>query len=301
MEIKHLRAFVTLAEELHFGRAAERLGIAQPPLSIQIRALETSVGVKLFDRSRRRVALTEAGRLFLPEARATLTQAERARRTALMAARGELGRLDIGFTGSAPFNTAMPHIISRFRRHWPELRMSLREMSTTDQLDALVEGTLDIGFVRPGQPGEADGVTMQTVLREPLFAVLPADHRWAEADELPLSVLADQPFILHPRHIGTGLYDKVMSLCSVAGFHPQVILEAHQMSTIVGLAAAGLGVSVVPEAMRRIQVDGARFVRLTDANATMVLAVAHRSGDDRAAVRHFLAEVTAFQPMHLDF
>lgn len=300
MELKHLRAFVTLAEELHFGRAAERLGIAQPPLSLQIQSLEATVGVKLFDRSRRHVALTEAGRLFLPEARATLVQAERARRTALMAARGEVGRLDIGFTGSAPFNTAMPHIVSRFRRHWPDIRMTLREMSTTDQLGALAEGALDIGFIRPGQPSETAGVTMHTVLREPLFAVLPADHRLATHDTLDLADLADQPFILHPRHIGTGLHDKVIGLCAAAGFRPQVALEAHQMSTIVGLAAAGLGVSVVPEAMRRIQVDGARFVRLTNPGSTMVLAVAHRTGDDRAAIRHFLAEVNSFRPPEIN-
>lgn len=294
MELKHLRAFVTLAEELHFGRAAERLGIAQPPLSLQIQALEAGLGVQLFDRNRRHVGLTDAGRLFLPEARATLAQAERARHTAQRAARGELGRLDIGFTGSAPFNTAMPQIISRFRRQWAELRISLRELSTTEQFRELTDGTLDIGFVRPGQPSEAPGLTLQMVLQEPLFIVLPADHRLAGREALALAELADQPFILHPRHIGTGLYDKVVGLCAAAGFTPRVTLEAHQMSTIVGLAAAGIGVSIVPEAMRRIQVEGARFIPIADPFATMVLAVAHRSDDKRPAVQHFLTEVTAF-------
>jgi DNA-binding transcriptional LysR family regulator len=250
----------------------------------------------LFERSRRHVALTEAGRLFHPEALATLTQAERARQTALRAARGELGRLDIGFTGSAPFNAAMPQIISRFRKRWPQLKMTLREMSTSDQLDCLVAGTLDIGFVRPGEPGEAVGVTLQTILREPLFAVLPADHPLAIRKSLSIAALAGQPFILHPRQIGTGLYDKVMNLCAAAGFRPEVALEAHQMSTIVGLVATGLGVSVVPEAMRRIHVDGARFVPLDEADATMVLAVAHRHGDGRASIRHFLDAATAYQP-----
>jgi DNA-binding transcriptional LysR family regulator len=296
MELKHLRAFVALAEDLHFGHAALRLGIAQPQLSLQIQSLEATLGIALFERSRRHVALTDAGRLFLPEARATLAQVERARQTAFRAARGELGRLDIGFTGSAPFNTAMPQIISRFRKRWPDLKMTLREMSTSDQLDSLVAGTLDIGFVRPGEPGEADGVTLQTVLEEPLFAVLPADHPLADRASLSIAALAGQPFILHPRQIGTGLYDKVMALCAGAGFRPLVALEAHQMSTIVGLAAAGLGVSVVPEAMRRIHVDGARFVPLTEADATMVLAVAHRMGDSRAAIRHFLDAVTAYRP-----
>ncbi len=296
MELKHLRAFVTLAEELHFGRAADRLGMAQPPLSLQIQALEASLGVRLFERSRRHVALTEAGRLFVPEARATLAQAEHARQTAQRAARGELGLLEIGFTGSAPFNFAMPAIISRFRRRWPDLRLSLREMSTTDQLRSLSEGGLDIGFVRPGQPSEAPGIDMRTVLDEPLFVVLPADHRLAGRAALDLAELAEQPFILHPRHIGTGLHDKVISLCTAAGFLPRVVLEAHQMSTIVGLAAAGVGVSIVPEAMRRVQVEGARFLPIADAGATMVLAVAHRQDDNRPSVRHFLAEVEAYRP-----
>jgi DNA-binding transcriptional LysR family regulator len=296
MELKHFRAFVTLAEELHFGRAALRLGIAQPQLTLQIQSLEASLGVSLFDRSRRHVALTDTGHLFLPEARATVAQAERARQTALRAARGELGKLDIGFTGSSPFNTAMPQIISRFRKRWPDLEMSLREMSTSDQLESLVAGTLDIAFVRPGDPGESKGVTLQTVLKEPLFAVLPADHPLAGESALSIADLAGQDFILHPRQIGTGLYDKVMSLCASAGFCPKLALEAHQMSTIVGLAAAGLGVSVVPEAMRRINVDGARFVPLVEADATMVLAVAHRTDDSRPAIRHFLDVVSAYRP-----
>ncbi len=295
MELRHLRAFVTLAEELHFGRAAERLGIAQPPLSLQIQALEAGLGVRLFERSRRHVALTESGRLFLPEARATLEQAERARRIAQQAARGEVGQLFIGFTGSAPFNAAMPAIISRFRRAWPGLHMVLRELSTTDQLAALAEGSLDIGFVRPGQPQETAGVETRLVLEEPLVVALPEQHPLAGQDSLAMADLAGDSFILHPRAIGTGLYDKVVGLCEAAGFQPQVLLEAHQMSTMVALTATGLGVSVVPEAMRRVQVAGCRFLPLRDAGASMVLAVAHRAGDQRASVRHFMEEAMAYR------
>jgi len=294
MELRHLRAFVTLAEELHFGRAAVRLGIAQPPLTIQIQSLEATLGVKLFDRSRRHVALTEAGALFLPEALATLVQAEKARHTAQRAARGEMGRLEIGFTGSAPFNAAMPGIISRFRRAWPDLHMVLREMSTTDQLRHLAEGSLDIGFIRPGHPSETAGVEATVVLNEPLLAALPADHPLAGRQSLAVSELSGDSFILHPRAIGTGLYDKVISLCAAAGYRPHVVLEAHQMSTMIALTATGLGVAVVPEAMRRLQVEGCRFVPLTDAGASMVLAVAHRAGDQRPAVRHFRDEATAY-------
>ncbi|HVI49926.1 MAG TPA: LysR family transcriptional regulator [Candidatus Sulfotelmatobacter sp.] len=294
MELRHLRAFATLAEELHFGRAAERLGIAQPPLSIQIQSLEATLGVKLFDRSRRHVALTEAGALLLPEAQATLAQADKTRRTAQRAARGEMGRLEIGFTGSAPFNAAMPGIISRFRRSWPDLHMVLREMSTTEQLRAMADGQLDIGFIRPGHPSETVGVESRVVLNEPLLAALPADHPLAERRSLSLIELAEESFILHPRAIGTGLYDKVISLCAAAGFHPHVVLEAHQMSTMIALTATGLGVAVVPEAMKRLQVEGCRFVALEDAGASMVLAVAHRLGDDRSSVRRFLETATSY-------
>ena len=288
MELRHLRAFTTLAEELHFGRAAERLGIAQPPLSIQIQSLEATLGVKLFDRSRRHVALTEAGSLFLPEALATLAQAEKARRTAQRAGRGETGRLEIGFTGSAPFNAAMPGIITRFRRAWPDLHMVLREMSTTNQLKQLVEGELDIGFIRPGHPSETEGVAVQVVLDEPLLAALPADHPLAGRQVLAMAELADEAFILHPRAIGTGLYDKVIALCAAAGFKPRVVLEAHQMSTMIALTATGLGIAIVPEAMRRLQVEGCRFVLIGDAGASMVLCVARRQGDERPAVKRFL-------------
>jgi DNA-binding transcriptional LysR family regulator len=293
MELRHLRAFITLAEDLHFGRAAERLGIAQPALSLQIQSLEAMLGSRLFERSRRHVALSDIGRLFLPEARTTVAHADRALRTVQKAARGELGRLEVGFTGSAPYNTTMPSIIGRFHRRWPELSLSLREMSTAEQFAALIDGTLDIGFVRPGEPHEIAGLAVETLLHEPLFAVLAASHPLAARDSLAVAELAGQPFILHPRRVGTGLYDKVIDLCAAAGFAPQIVLEAHQMSTIVGLAATGIGISMVPEAMRRVQVDGVRFVPLTDRGASMVFAVAYRPGDTRPAVIHFLAEANA--------
>lgn len=288
MELRHLRAFTVLADELHFGRAAERLGIAQPPLSIQIQSLEASLGVRLFDRSRRRVALTEAGRLFLPEALATLAQAERARGIAQRAARGETGRIEVGFAGSAPFNAIMPGIINRFRRAWPDVHMVLREIPTNEQLRQLADGSLDVGFIRPGRPEEVAGVASHVVLDEPLLVVLPADHRLAGRQVLSVAELADEPFILQPRAIGTGLYDKVVSLCAATGFRPNVVLEAHQMSTMVVLAATGLGIAIVPEAMRRLQVEGCRFVLIADVGASMVLAVVHRLGDERTIVRRFV-------------
>ena len=293
MEIRHLYAFTALAEDLHFGHAAERLGIAQPALSIQIQALEASLGVKLFDRSRRHVRLTESGRQFLPEASAVLAQSERARRVAIRAARGELGRLEIGFTGSTPFSRIMPRTVSRFRQDRPHIRMSLREMPTAQQMAALSEGSLDIGFVRPNYPAEHKGLILHPVLTEPLLVVLAADHPLAHRGRLSVTDLAGQSFILNPRQAGPGLHDKVADLCRQAGFDPAVVLEAHQMSTIVGLAAAGIGVSIVPEGMRHIAIDGVRFLPLSETEAVMPLMIAHRDGDDRPAVARFVALANA--------
>ena len=291
METRLLDVFVGLAEELHFGRAAERLGIAQPQLSVQIRSLETVLGARLFDRDRRHVALTEVGREFLPEATAILARIETARRRVQGWARGEAGALTVGFTGSAPLNPAMRGIVGSFRRQWPGVGLSLAEMSTTDQFDALLEGEIDVGFLRPGRGAVPDLVTVLTVSREPLVAVLPADHPLAERESLAIADLAGQSFIMHPRERGPGVYDTIIGLCASAGFRPSVDIEVHQLPTIVSLAATGLGVSIVPKALSNAAMEGARFIPLRDPGAEVTLAVAWRHRDDRAVTHHFLTEV----------
>lgn len=291
METRLLRAFVDLAEELHFGRAAARLGIAQPQLSVQIRSLETMLGARLFDRDRRHVALTEVGREFLPDARAILARIDAARRRVQGLAQGEAGYLAVGFTGSAPFNPAMRGIIGGFRRRWPGVSLSLAEMSTTDQLGGLIEGKIDVGFLRPGRGAAPDRLTVRTVSREALVAVLPADHPLADRDSLSIADLAGQSFILAPRERGPGLHDKIAGLCAAAGFRPSVGIEVHQLPTIVSLAATGLGISIVPEALGNGAMEGVRFVRLRDPGAEVTLAIAWRSRDDRPVMRHVLTEV----------
>jgi len=289
LELRHFRYFVAVAEELHFGRAARRLHISQPPLSQQIQAMEAHLGATLFHRSRRRVELTEAGALLLGEARKALAQAELAEATVRRASKGEVGSLQIGFTGSSPFNEVMPRLVGRFRRAWPDVQLSLREMSTAAQLDALAEGTLDIGFARPGTEVNLPEVELRLVQREPLLAAFNTDHPLAARDRVAMADLAGQPFILHPRQIGTGLYDRVMGLAAAAGFTPQVVIEAHQMSGIVSLAAIGLGVSVVPEAMRRVTIDGLELRPLVDAMAHIDLFVAHRRHRLPPPAANFLA------------
>ena len=288
LELRHFRYFVAVAEELHFGRAAQRLHMAQPPLSQQIQAMEATLGVRLFERTRRKVELSEAGRLLLDEARATLAQAARAEDVVRRAARGELGRLEIGFTGSSPFTTAMPTLVGRFRRAWPEVRLSLREMPTSDQVLALIEGSIDIGFARPAEEIAIPGVRLRLIQRETLLVVCNEYHALAGSGRVGMAALAGESFILHPRRIGTGLYDRVMALARAAGFVPRVEIEAHQMSTMVSLAAIGLGIAIVPEAMRRVGVDGVAFLDLDDPLAHVDLFVAHRDGPPTRPVANFL-------------
>lgn len=277
MELRHLRYFVVLAEELHFGRAAERLRMAQPPLSQQIQAFEAELGAKLFDRNRRKVELTAAGIALLPEARDILARAAELPRLAQAAAAGAAGRLDIAFTGSVPFTEVMPRILRAFRHQYPEVRVSLREMSTGSQIEAMTEGKLDIGFARPADSNLPHGVTARRILREPLVLALPADHPLAGIPSLSMAQVAGEGLVMNPRHIGSGLYDKISQLCAHAGFTPHIAVEAHQMSTMIRLVGAGLGLAVVPQTMCRIGFDGVVFADIDDPQAFIDLLLIHRS------------------------
>ncbi len=293
MELRHLRYFVAVAEDLHFGRAAERLGMAQPPLSQQIKALETELGVALFDRNRRKVELTEAGKALLSEARAILDQAAGLGGLARRVAAGQGGRLEIAFTGSVPFNQIMPRALGNYRRAYPGVWMSLREMSTGSQIQGILEGWLDVGFARPADDNLPPGIAWRRVLREALVVAIPADHPLAGRcrDGLSMSELADHDMVINPRHIGTGLYDRVESLCLRAGFRPKVVAEAHQMSTALGLVGAGMGVAVMPLTMQRLGFEGVVFAHILDDQAFIDLLLIHRRAQSSAAVDNFLAVV----------
>ena len=203
MELRHLRYFVTVAEELHFGRAAQRLQIAQPPLSQQIRQLEEELGVQLFHRTKRSVQLTEAGQLFLEEACQILTRAEQAIQIVQRADRGETGRLTLGFVGSATYSV-LPVVLKVFRKRFPEVLLSLHEMTTTQQVQALHEDRIHLGFVRP--PIHEQELMIESILKEPFVAVLPKFHRLANETQISLRSLANDPFILFPRYLGSGFY-----------------------------------------------------------------------------------------------
>ncbi len=249
MELRHLRYFVAVAEELHFGRAAARLRIAQPPLSRQIRDLERDVGAILFERIPRGVELTPAGVALLPEARLTLAQAERAARTAQRAARGEIGRLRVGFVEAAIYSGALPDVLSFFRMHLPDIGVSLFEMDPREQAEAFREGRIDLGILHSPPPDADRWLRVESVYSEPLLAAIPHGHRLARRARPALDDFASEPFVLFPRHVGPELFDGIIARCSSAGFSPRVVQEAVGWPTLAGLVAAGVGVTFVPRSL----------------------------------------------------
>jgi DNA-binding transcriptional LysR family regulator len=294
MELRHLRYFVAVAEELHFTRAALRLNIAQPPLSQQIRALELSLNARLFERTNRRVELTEAGRALLVEARATLDQAERAANIVGQAQRGEIGELQIGFAPSAPLIAPFTATILAFRKAAPGVRLVLNEQVTTEQIDALLERRLHVGFIRsPSAPDLPDAVAAIELYREPLAVFMRADHPLARSRAVPLKALAGEPFVFFPRLHGTSLYDQVLALCRKAGFVPRIDQEARGNATILGLVAVGLGVSILPASLRGIAVAGVACRDLSPAGVPTSMWLIHRRHDQSPASATFVALATA--------
>lgn len=292
MELRHLRYFIAVAEELHFGRAAERLGISQPPLSQQIQTLEEEIGARLFERTNRRVELTDAGRLFLDESRQVLAQVDKAVLLARRARLGELGELKIGFTSSAPFTSTIPSSIHAFRKAYPDVHLDLQEMSSRQVLKALLEESLQVGVIRP--LALPDAVHWVELFREPLVAVLRADHPLAAGSEdgLAIAALAEEPFVFFPRSYGTGLYDQVIALTRQAGFSPRIAQEASEAMTIIGLVSAGLGVSILPASFRRTRVDGVVYRTLSDPEATTAVWLVRRQNEGSPLALSFIDLVT---------
>lgn len=292
MELRHLRYFIAVAEELHFGRAAERLGISQPPLSQQIQALEEEIGARLFERTNRRVELTDAGRLFLDESSQVLAQVDKAVLLARRAHLGELGELKIGFTSSAPFTSTIPSSIHAFRKAYPDVHLDLQEMSSRQVLKALLEESLQVGVIRP--LALPDAVHWVELFREPLVAVLRADHPLAAGSEdgLAIAALAEEPFVFFPRSYGTGLYDQVIALTRQAGFSPRIAQEASEAMTIIGLVSAGLGVSILPASFRRTRVDGVVYRTLSDPEATTAVWLVRRQNEGSPLALSFIDLVT---------
>lgn len=236
MDLRHLRYFLCVAEETHFGRAAIRLGISQPPLSQQIRALEEELGVKLFERTSRRVRLTRAGAMFEPEARRTLAQADRAAQVARLAQQGEIGHLSLGFTTSGPFVPRIASALYRFRLDYPQVKLSLRELGRDEQIAGVRNRDLDIGIVRDfGPPKLPAGMASASLLTEDMVLTVRADHPLALREAPPtIADLADEPLVLYGAANGAGFNEHFYALCEAAGFVPRIGLEARSLATLLG-------------------------------------------------------------------
>ncbi|NJP97726.1 LysR family transcriptional regulator [Nonomuraea sp. FMUSA5-5] len=287
MNLHQLRYAVALAEELNFSRAALREGVRQPPFSQQIGKLEEELGVRLFERTTRQVRLTPAGEAFVAEARASLAHATRAAEAARRVGRGEAGRLVLGFVGSATYFT-LPKVLRHFRTRYPSVQVELRELSTAQQAEELRQGLLDVGLLHAPLAGlAAEVLTTRTVAHELLLAALPAHHQQATRTSLPMSALATEPFVMFPRRHGPALHDEITALARAAGFQPRIVQEAVQMQTIIGLVAAGIGVSIVPASLARQRRADVAFRPLSPAARVVTLDAAWRTGDPNPIVRNF--------------
>lgn len=292
MDLRRLRYLVTVAEEGHITRAAERLGIQQPPLTRQIRALEDEVGERLFERLPRGMRPTEAGRALVEEAKVLLARAERLADVAHRAARGERGRLAVGYTSSGAFHPFVAQQIRAFRGASPGVLMELAEDGTPELVRGLQDERLDAAFVRSGGP-LAD-LLVEPLLDEPMVAAVPSDHPLAMSVDLDLPELAGETFVFYRRPTGPGLHDAIVAACLRAGFSPTVGQEAPRMSSTLGLVAASLGVSIVPASMQRMNLEGVAFVpfRGDPGLAAPLLLVTRRRGRS-PIVERFRTQVRA--------
>lgn len=291
MELRHLRYFVAVAEELHFSRAAQRLHLAQPALSQQIKQLEKELGVLLLSRTKRRVALTEPGRAFLREARRTLESADQAVRAARRASRGEVGMLRVGYVDLATW-LAFPAILRRFRQTFPSVDVTLVELHREPQREALVRGDLDVGFFTLSERDE--GLAGVPIANEPLVLALPLEHPRIADDRIALSDLVEENWVLFPRELRTVFVELILSHCREAGFVPRIVQEASQLHALAGLVSAGVGITMLPQAMAATPRQGVAYRPLADA-PILPLHVVWPVGNQSPAAAQFVAIASAFR------
>ena len=288
MELRHLRYFLALAEELSFTHAAERVGIAQPPFSQQIRALEQEMGVRLVDRTPRRVVLTEAGTVFAERARFILSRVGEAVVVTQQIGRGLSGHICVGFTESGCFHPAVTRTLLEFRQAYPALHVTLQENKSTNLVAMIREGTVDAAFIRP--PFEADEVVAYTpLLHEKMVVAVPRGHRLASRKTTTLAGLSEEVFVFYHRDVRPGLTDTVIAACERSGFRPRLSQEAPQLTSTLNLVAAGLGISIVPESLKHLRTNDIVYLRLTGDAPQAALGLASRADGRSAAVGNFIA------------
>jgi DNA-binding transcriptional LysR family regulator len=296
MELRHLRYFVALAEQLHFARAAESLHLTQPALSHQIKALEQDLEVRLFDRTKREVTLTEAGSYFLPEAQATLKQAERAQAVAKRVARGELGNLRLGYNSSVPFTVILPQIASALRQDAPELQLVLEEMVGPEQLIKIAGGKLDAGILRLPVEQQLPHLETKVLIKERMVIAIREDHPVAGLKQISVADLRNESFIVWQGVQPMTLYDHLLALVQEGGFPLRVTQAAPSLPAMIALVAGGAGIAYVPESLKNMNVPLVCFRPLTDLERVSELAVCYRSEETSLAVWKFLKTLNAFAP-----
>jgi DNA-binding transcriptional LysR family regulator len=287
MKLRQLQFFNAVAEELSFSRAAIKLHIAQPSLSVQIKALEVEVGARLFERDKRHVSLTPAGRRFRGRVAEMLRLADSAKAEARATDRGLQGAIEVGYTALSMFSTALPHAVRRYRELAPKVIVNLRELPSLEQLHELDERRLDLGVLRKVDAAAPKGIAIVEWYRTPLVVAIPEDHPRARHGALSLADLKDDAFVMYPRRAGTGIYWQVLELCTAAGFRPRIVREVLESSTMIGLVAAGVGIAVVPAEMNCIQFSGVAFRSLRDSGAHTTLYLARRAADRDEHLRGF--------------
>ncbi len=288
--------FIAVAEELHFSRAAERLHIAQPPLSQQIRDLEEELGVKLFERTKRRVELTTAGRAFLEEARQALQHVDKAAKAAQRASRGDIGRLIVGFNSSATYGV-LPRILKVFREHCPDVELVLHELTTSQQLEYLHHSKIDLGLLY--LPVDDDDLCFLSVLKEPLLIAIPDTHSLVTQPQISIHSLKGESFILPTHDLGAGLYSKIVSFFQQTGFTPKVGQEAILLQTVISLVAGGVGVALVPASLQNLQTRGVTYKPLQELTPEIEIALTWRRNDLSPVLQKFLNLVRKLKSSNL--
>lgn len=293
MELRHLRAFLAVAEDLHFGRAAERLGLAAPSLTVQIQTLERQVGAVLFQRTKRRVALTAAGQSLVPEARHLLDLAERAAHTARRAGRGEIGRVVVGYVATAALSGVLRDVLDAFRRSRPDVALELEEMSASAQIIALADGRLDAAFIRPPFR-DPDGIVTMVARREAIVAAIPASHPLARRRRISRADLADQHLIAPSAEDPSEFQTLAQRLGEARTLAPVIAYRAHDMLTVLTYVGAGLGLSLVPDSARLLPMPGVVYRPLADMQETSQLVIAHRRDERQPAALALVATARAY-------
>ncbi len=287
MDLRQLRYFVVLAEELHFRRAAERLQITQAPLSVAIQTLEREFGGMLFHRTQRSVALTELGHAFRAHALAILEKVDQTLGDVRDLVSGEAGQLRIGFTAASALLSFFPEVVSAFRERYPKVQVVLRDRSSAEQLADLKERRIDIGLMRRFQAQPPSGVTYTRLLRDRLAVVMRTDDVLSTAERLTIEDLRGRPMIFYPRHSGVALYDFFITACAQRGFAPDIVQEARDSSVLIGLAATGMGLAVVPSELQCIRVHNVLFKPLADDDALTEIVLACRAGEASSLITSF--------------